>query len=723
MRHALRTLLCALGAGLSAPALACSIQFTSPQSGAVVNTQTIGVSGTASGFANPGAVGSASATVNGRVFFQQSGTFTALINFFGSGAATVSLDRGVNTLRVTGSVSGCSAAGSITITYEPPPAQPNPPKNSGPGCDQANKPAGNPCDPATGNKFQRETDYVSPQRLPLLIERFYNSNVGQPGSIGMNWTAPWDRRVTIASATATRASVSRPDGKVLSFTLTSGIWNADADVNHRLLEIKSGGTRTGWQVVSSSNAVEAYDATGRLVRVADATGSSHTLSYSDDSTPVAVAPQPGLVIRVTDSFDRQINLTYDTSARVVTAVDPEDQVFRYGYDAAGNLALVEAPWGPGVTTIRRYLYNEPSNINNGVACAAGLRPTTHLLTGIQDEAGSRFATFKYDCQSRAVSTEHAGGVARYAFAYTLNASGAPISTTITDPLGTVLTRTYVTTLGVPRGTSNVEPCAASGCAGSNSSTYGRDANGNAAEVIDFNGARTVFTHDLSRNLETQRVESSGTPLARTTRSAWHPDWRLQVKRAEPRRITTLVYNGQPDPLNGGATASCAPADALLPGGKPIAVLCRVVEQATTDASGESGFNAELDPAVAARTWAYTYNAQGQMLTALDALGRLTTHAYHEDTTADHTIGDPASVTNPAGQVTRYTRYDRSGRLLQSIDPNGVVSDLRYTPRGWVEAVTVTPYGHGGAACDVCLRRDGTTQEGHAIRRHRAGVQL
>jgi hypothetical protein len=42
---------------------------------------------------------------------------------------------------------------------------------------------------------------------------------------------------------------------------------------------------------------------------------------------------------------------------------------------------------------------------------------------------------------------------------------------------------------------------------------------------------------------------------------------------------------------GWVIASCAPADALLPDGKPIAVLCKRVEQSTTDASGAAGLSA------------------------------------------------------------------------------------------------------------------------------------
>lgn len=52
-----------------------------------------------------------------------------------------------------------------------------------------------------------------------------------------------------------------------------------------------------------------------------------------------------------------------------------------------------------------------------------------------------------------------------------------------------------------------------------------DANGNISTRVDFNGNRTSYQFDLTRNLETQRVEgltSSGSTTAqtRTTSTQW-----------------------------------------------------------------------------------------------------------------------------------------------------------------------------------------------------------
>jgi YD repeat-containing protein len=259
-------------------------------------------------------------------------------------------------------------------------------------------------------------------------------------------------------------------------------------------------------------------------------------------------------------------------------------------------------------------------------------------------------------------------------------------------------------------TSQSQPGGA-GCGPASSSiTY--DAQANVTSRTDFTNRKTCYANDLSRNLETARVEgltaatacptdaSTYVPAAGTEQrkqlTQWHPDWRLESRRAEPKKLTTWVYNGQPDPTAGNAITTCAPTDALVDG-KPIAVVCKQVEQATSDETGGAGFGATAVGTARIQRW--TYNRWGQVLTANGPRtdnpgGRddLTTYEYYADTQTDWTMGDLKQVTNALGHVTRYPKYDRNGRLLQQIDPNGAVTDTAYTPRGWLKEVKLTPAG-------------------------------
>ena len=71
--------------------------------------------------------------------------------------------------------------------------------------------------------------------------------------------------------------------------------------------------------------------------------------------------------------------------------------------------------------IRRYHYEQ------------GL--TTGLLTGITDENGNRFATYKYDYNNRVIDETHAGRADHLTLSYE-----SELLTRVTDAVGT--TRTY-----------------------------------------------------------------------------------------------------------------------------------------------------------------------------------------------------------------------------------------------------------------------------------------
>jgi len=156
---------------------------------------------------------------------------------------------------------------------------------------------------------------------------------------------------------------------------------------------------------------------------------------------------------------------------------------------------------------------------------------------------------------------------------------------------------------------------------------------------------------------------------------WHPTERLPKRIAEPKRRTTNAYHGE-------AGVSCAPA------GASTALLCSRTVQATTDTTGNSGFSATLTGSP--RTWSFTYNAGGQLLTAdgpRTDVADVTTWAYHlaDDPGGNFRVGDLASITNALGQATSFTHYDAAGRLKRAVDANGLATELDYWPRGWLKS--------------------------------------
>ncbi len=436
------------------------------------------------------------------------------------------------------------------------------------------------------------------------------------------------------------------------------------DIRDTITRLLDGGVHTGWQVHNARNGnLERFNASGQLQEITLPSGQKQQLTYTG-----------GQLTSVTDHFGRAIGFTYNGSGRLQTMTDPSGGVYSYTYDAKGNLDTVTYP----DLNLRRYHYEDTTSI--------------HALTGITDENGTRFATYGYDAIGRGTTTEHAGSVNKY----TIDYIGAPNVIKVTDPLLTQRTYTQQLVQGTYTTYSTSQPCSGAGCGSNATEDLTFDANGNVTSRKDFNGFRTCFAFDLTRNLESFRAEgmgasscpgtlSSWTPTAATTQRkttiTWHPTWRLQKQIAEPKRLTTLKYHGE-------SGVSCAPS------GASTQLVCEKRVDATTDLNGGSGLSATLDTAVPARIWSWTYNVHGQVLTATDPRNNVTTYTYHPATTALVTQGDLASITTPsptAGQpahVTQFTEYDGAGRLKKMLDPNGLETTLTYHPRGWLATRTV-----------------------------------
>ena len=525
----------------------------------------------------------------------------------------------------------------------------------------------NPINAGTGDKVEQDSIYHGEGTSSLTYRMSFVSARGgsqyHPNfAHGWFWTSGYDRRLApegAAGATTAPADVysTRIDGQLIDFRFISGSYKPDADIAHKLIrKTNAGGSTTGWQLISSADEIETYDAGGKLQSVTDAQGRTQTLSYDAS----------GRLTTITDTFGHALTLAYDAQNRVSTLTQPDGGVVQFSYDAANNLASITWP----DTRSRSYHYENASFPNN--------------LTGITDENGARYATYGYDSQGRAVLTEHAGGAQRATLSFGAN------STTVTDALGTARTHTLTTVQSVVRGTGATQP-GGSGC-GPAASAQTYDANGNVATRTDFNGNVTTYTYDLTRNLETKRVEASNAPVARTISTQWHSVWRLPVKLAEPLKLTTLVYNGD---SYGGSTITCAPAGATVPsptgtGSVPIGVLCQKIEQATTDPTGSQGLAAT--PTGTPRTQTWSYDPYGQVLTAdgpRTDLVDLTTYTYYPANDPDlGKRGNLATITNALGHVTQITAYDANGRPLIAVDPNGLTTTLTYDARGRMTGKTV-----------------------------------
>ncbi len=402
------------------------------------------------------------------------------------------------------------------------------PKNNGPSCPSA----GNPINPMVGNKFQNETVYNGVKSLAFNIA--YNSNYDtEQKLLGDVWRSPYDRAVSADVLDELGlVGIRRQDGRGFGFENINGVFVASADKTYSLTQLTDDqGTTTGWQFNNDVGGdTELYDVNGKLLSITNRAGLTQTLTYSTPSTLSSIAPEAGLLIQVTDHVGRSLHFTYDADKRVSTMIDPAGAVYAYTYNADNYNLLKTVTFADGASKTFHY-GSETTEIANVEIQSNGINLNNRSLTGITDENGSRYATWKYDARARAISSEHAGGADSTTLVYNANGLGEshPLNTVVTDARGTARTYKIISTAihGVLKSTGTDQPAGA-GCAASGSNiTY--DANGNIATRTDFNGNQTTYAYDMSRNLETSRTEgltAAGTPTAatRTITTSSHPTW-------------------------------------------------------------------------------------------------------------------------------------------------------------------------------------------------------
>lgn len=352
--------------------------------------------------------------------------------------------------------------------------------------------AGNPINFAIGNKFQTEADY-SASSSSLSFVRSYNSLDGL-------WRHSFSTYLRFAGTQY--VSVVMRHGRESFFTISgTTVTPTSADLG---VLTKTG--TTGWQYVSTVNERFTFNAAGKLTQWSDAHSAVQQFSYS------------GNQVTVTDNLGNSLSFTEDADHQPLTLSAPGVQI-AYGYNTNKRLTSVTRVTG-GQTTQRQFHYE-----------VAG-KPD--LLTGITDERGVRYATWTYDDQGRATSSEHAGGADHVGVAY--NSDG---TVSVTNELGKVAKYSFQYIKGVRRITLiQGEPSA--NCPNSNSSfTY--DTNGLLKTKTDNKGYLTTYIYN-ARGLEISRTEASGTAQARTITTDWHPTLFLPLTVTEFGKVTQYQYD-------------------------------------------------------------------------------------------------------------------------------------------------------------------------------------
>ena len=616
-------------------------------------------------------------------------------------------------------------------------------------------PAGNPIDIVSGTKYEVETDYRSPNG-PLKVERSYVSQKsgwlmsaepriqflppGEHGSIEgpfhgvrqgsctdyfklnviKSQGGEWGYREVLRCA---RSINSDPASNIIYLWLKGNryrmerygdvyLWEGGQDKG-LLIESVTAASIAGaaWRLRQADGSLSYFDTNGLILASLFADGSRVDYQYDQDR-----------LISKLDQRGRTLNYQYDAGGRLNTVILPSGELIRYIYQGETPelnefwlLSRVEWPNGESVT----YRYNEAGNIES---------EPERFLTGKFDAYGNRIGTYKYGVLGQAYSTEGNEGERKRTIEYRRGRYH------ITDSNGAVEQLYFRGALsnGKPLLTKRVQPAASGGSAGRLYIYYNED--GKPWEVVDYDGSTTQHAYDPEHKLRTVSVTGltrrPGTDLtgdgatlptgARKQTTQWDNDLRKPLKIAEPKLITTYVYNGNPDPFNDSIPANCSSAQL---DGVPLPVVCRVVRQATTDEDGSQGLNASLDPQLQVRHRLYTYNEEGQLLTTASSPDYLveTTYTYYPQVGAAHKKGDLRSITNILGHRVEYLAYDAHGNPTQIRDANGVLNEMSYDHRNRLTSyttaglTTILGYDLNGKLTTV------TTPDGKALNREYDGA--
>lgn len=346
------------------------------------------------------------------------------------------------------------------------------------------------------------------------------------------------------------------------------------------------------------------------------TGADSVETYNASGQLITIATRAGLIQTLSYNASNQLSTVTDQFGHMLS--------FTYGTNTCAScLATMTDPAG----RLTSYAYNANDSLasvtwpdGSGQQYLYANNTYPFALTAVVDELGVQYATFTYDSNELASTSSLASGVGSYAFSYGTN------TTAVTDALGRMTTYGYTPLYQISHTANVVEPLP-NGSSAQNAWTY--DANGNIASYTDFDGNTTSYSYDLQRNLLVQEIRPDG----RLTKITWSPKYRLP---------TEILIGSQSD-------------------------------QRTYDAKGNLLQRVLSDTSIQySRTWAYTYNAYGEPLTATDPNGNITKFAY--------TNGNLSSKTDPLGHVTRYS-YDTEGKRLTMTTPDALVTAYGYDTRG------------------------------------------
>ena len=475
---------------------------------------------------------------------------------------------------------------------------------------------GNPINFAVGFKVQRETDYSEGD---LVFRRTYRSDASWYGNtVGERWRHNYERRLVFEVLDGVETvDVLTGQGSVETFEKgEEDQWIAtDPDITAEFVELTGGGFQ--YRSAGTSGMTETFSATGHLSRIQRRGGRAIYLAYDAQDRLSTVSSEQGTAL----------GFSYDGNNRV-SSVNTPDGSYSYSYDGNSNLVSVANPDG----TTRHYHYENAL--------------FQHALTGVTDENGVRYATFGYDAEGRAISSEHAGGANKYTFAY-----NDDDTVSVTNPLDKKTTYWFETFQGVRKIVAVAGQPSEHCSARSKSSSYTSE--GWVSSQTDWNGNKTTYSYYDNGLIETVTRDAEG-PSPQSMHYSYVAELQAVDVKTEPGLTTDYDYDA----------------------------FGRVTAITVTDTASSE-----------VRTTTYSYHPNTTDTDGNVILGRLHTVDGPRTDVSDITTyaydgqNRLISITNPLGHVSQINEFDDANRPTSRTDANGVVTTYAYDALGRVTQMT------------------------------------
>lgn len=452
-----------------------------------------------------------------------------------------------------------------------------------------------------------------------------------------------------------------------------------------------------YELKSPRNGVVRFDAKGRIKEKIGVNGSKVSYEYSNGATDATD-------FTITDHLGGVITLVWqDTLHAVMT--NPDNQQTHYFFDPDNVVNPRLKVVFPDATP--NDLSDNPTTEYEHISAYDNSGNPTLLNGALKAvyENGTLVAEYEYDpTTGRAIHEHLAGGVESLDIDYQLTGAGRVQRATTTNALGKN-TVYHFDTIGNSLKLAHIEGQSSISCAASDSyRTYdangfrhtNTDANGNVNETIRNQFGQVTFERDglaWSAGVNSSLVE---TPDSKSIETDWHttfnlPSIRIHRDKAPSSQWQDIRQEAW-DYDNHANLRSYTETD-LTNHAAPYATQGR-----TRVTTIDYTFHDTAQTIIATKT----VNGPLNPTTQPDGVDDITVYTYNAQAQLTQTR-------NAYGHVVRYQDYLNSGKPQTIIDANNVVTRLAYTPRGYLDRVTVET-NRGNAITDYDYYLNGLLQK-------------